>query len=105
MKTSGSARLPAARPPQLDDRFTQAGVRTQETSVNATAQSRSTGSESIGARVIHNSAQTMAESDALRDQMDNAVASLNQSNTINNKVLNLSKTHQLILLHGSPHDG
>ena len=63
----------------LKDRFTQAGFKTADAGVSATQQTRSTGSDAIEPRVIHNSAQTMDESDILQDQMDESIALLNQA--------------------------
>ena len=64
---------------QSVDRFTQAGAKTQETSINATKQTRSTGSDSVETRVIHNSAQTMDESDVLQHQMDESISLLSKA--------------------------
>ena len=61
------------------DRFTQAGAKTQETGINATKQTRSTGSDSVETRVIHNSVQTMDESDVQQDQMDDAMSLLSKT--------------------------
>ena len=61
------------------DRFTQAGAKTQDTGVNATTKSRSTGSDAIEPVEIHNSKQTEDESDLLQDQMDESVALLNRA--------------------------
>ena len=63
----------------LKDRFTQAGVKTLDTGVNATQQTRSTATGSTEPRVIHNSLQTMDESDILQNQMDESIALLNQA--------------------------
>ena len=63
----------------LKDRFTQAGFKTADVGVSATQQTRSTASGSTEPRVIHNSAQTMDESDVLQDQMDKSIALLNQA--------------------------
>ena len=63
----------------LKDRFTQAGVKTLDTGVNATQQTRSTASGNTEPRVIHNSVQTMDESDILQDQMDESISLLNQA--------------------------
>ena len=63
----------------LKDRFTQAGVKTLDTGVNATQQTRSTASGNTEPRVIHNSAQTMDESDVLQDQMDESISLLHQA--------------------------
>ena len=67
----------------LKDRFTQAGFKTVDTGVSATQQTRSTASGSTEPRVIHNSVQTMDESDILQDQMDESIALLNQAHQNN----------------------
>ena len=64
----------------LKERPTQAGVKTLDTGVNATQQTRSTASRNSGPRVIHNSAQNMDESDILQDQVDGSIPSLNMAN-------------------------
>ena len=79
----------------LKDRFTQAGVKTLDTGVNATQQTRSTASGNTEPRVIHNSVQTMDESDVLQDQMEESISLLNQAQQNNHqyskKILYLKK--------------
>ena len=60
----------------LKERSTQAGVKTLDTGVNATQQTRSTASGNTEPRVIYNSVHTMDESDILQDQIDDSISLL-----------------------------
>jgi len=86
----------------LNHRFTQAGFKTADAGVSATQQTRSTGSDAIEPFVMHNSAQTMDESDILQDQMDESIALLNQAqqdnqqSAINQLTSSTNLAHQMV---------
>ena len=87
---------------ELKTRFTQAGFKTADVGVSATQQTRSTASGSTEPRVIHNSAQTMDESDMLQDQMDESISLLNQAqlgnqqSAINQLTSSTNLAHQMV---------
>ena len=94
----------------LKERSTQAGVKTLDTGVNATQQTRSTASGNTEPRVIHNSVQTMDESDILQDQMDDSISLLNmakqtqQQQSISQLTASTNLAHQRAVLGNSAAD-
>ena len=94
----------------LKERSTQAGVKTLDTGVNATQQTRSTASGNTEPRVIHNSVQTMDESDTQQDQLDDAIRLLTTANqtqqqqSISQLTASTNLAHQRAVLGSSAAD-